>query len=116
MKDNFGSTPLHYAAASGHVEAVKIILSWPGVQVNIANNVGDLPIHKASWKGYIAIVKELVNAGADLTASNKDKKRAIDIARTPEVAALLTPVSNVDYPYSSSSEDDEGEKGSEESD
>jgi ankyrin repeat protein len=43
----------------------------------------------ASYKGHVDIVRLLVDKGADTTLRNISRKTALDMAKTPEIAALL---------------------------
>ena len=36
-----GNTPLHYAAREGHTTCVECLLSTPGIDVNIKNEVSE---------------------------------------------------------------------------
>ena len=45
-KDQFATTPLHWAVALGKVDAVKYLLSQ-GADVNLANNEGVTPLDEA---------------------------------------------------------------------
>eukprot|EP01088_Endostelium_zonatum_P012378 TRINITY_DN26580_c0_g1_i1.p1 TRINITY_DN26580_c0_g1~~TRINITY_DN26580_c0_g1_i1.p1 ORF type:complete len:154 (+),score=56.08 TRINITY_DN26580_c0_g1_i1:39-500(+) len=112
-KDSQGNTPLHYAAAGGHLEVVKILLAAPGIKVNEPNGVGDLPIHKAAWKGFAEVINALVAGGADLSGKNKEGKTAHDVAKNPQIAALCYPRSNTQYNFDSDEEEkDEDNNGS----
>ncbi|KAI9763962.1 MAG: hypothetical protein M1840_008996 [Geoglossum simile] len=69
---------LHMAAANGHTETVKYLLSLlpsprppRGDQVvSPRNSSGNTPLHWASLNGYLPVVKLLFEAGADPTILN----------------------------------------------
>jgi hypothetical protein len=46
-RDNFGNTPLHYAAVAGNIEVVELYLELEDVDPSIANNCGEMPLHFA---------------------------------------------------------------------
>jgi len=59
-----GSTPLHFAAASGHLEIARLLLEAGG-DVDAREYASDtLPIHWASAHGHLEIVKLLVEKGS----------------------------------------------------
>jgi ankyrin repeat protein len=47
-----------------------------------------LPL-QASVNGHSKVVQQLLAAGADPLAQNKEKRTAVDMAKTPELAQLL---------------------------
>ncbi len=66
-----GSTPLHFAAISGNLDIVRLLLE-NGAEVNAKTNGGDLPgvtpIHAAAFEGQTRIVELLLVKGADINA------------------------------------------------
>ena len=54
-----GGTPLYLAAANGHEELVKLLLSHD-VTVNTTTNDGQTPLHGAAFGGCLGIIKLLV--------------------------------------------------------
>ena len=50
--DQDGWTPLHCAAAEGHLDVMKELID-AGAPVNQANNDGDTPLHYAAHKGHL---------------------------------------------------------------
>eukprot|EP00045_Choanoeca_perplexa_P006180 m.52406 g.52406 ORF g.52406 m.52406 type:complete len:452 (+) comp13500_c0_seq4:117-1472(+) len=60
-----GSTPLHYAAASGQMECVEYIInSIPPEEVDATNRDGDTALHRAAFEGHSDVVELLLGAGA----------------------------------------------------
>ena len=59
-----GWTSLMFAAHYGHVSAVRVLLSAPGVDVNLANENGDTAVSLARDRGRVAIVALLEAADA----------------------------------------------------
>jgi len=65
VKDNYGWTPLHWAAMNGHLEVVKYLVE-NGADVNAKDNNGFTPLSLAAWKGSLNVVKYLFENGADV--------------------------------------------------
>ena len=53
-----GDTPLHFAAANGHLTAVKLLLQ-AGANANRTNEEELTPAHFAASRGHTQIIKEL---------------------------------------------------------
>ena len=66
-----GGTPLYLAAANGHEELVKLLLSHD-VSVNTVTNDGQTPLHGAALAGQLGIFKLLVEKGADVNAKQSE--------------------------------------------
>lgn len=77
--DKNGWTPLHYAAANGNNNIVKMLLARDAF-VNAASPNGTTPVMMAAEAGHIYTVKLLYDNGADLTIRNQQKLSAIDFA------------------------------------
>lgn len=70
--DNLGeSTVAHLAAANGHADILKIILSKNRSLANHPNSSGNTPLHWATLTGSYDCVKLLVEAGGDPHQVNK---------------------------------------------
>lgn len=98
VKDQYTeSTPLHYAAANGHIEVVKYLLGLVGEDAEAQktllaaqNDSGNTALHWAALNGNLDIVKLLCEAKADpfiknqtgqdvlFAAENFDKEEVID--------------------------------------
>ncbi|KAH6638763.1 ankyrin repeat-containing domain protein [Boeremia exigua] len=88
------NTALHYAAANGHNDIIKLLLSTsstkPAPFLNLTNASGNTALHWASLNGHLEAVKLLIEAGGDITIFNKaghdavfeaevnDKKEVVD--------------------------------------
>jgi hypothetical protein len=66
VADEYGHTPLHYAAAAGHAECVALLLA-AGAAVNAAA-CGALPLHRAAYGGHARVVAQLLAAGSRVDA------------------------------------------------
>ena len=55
-----GGTALHYAAANGHSQCVKLLLESDEIQCNVANTAdGNMPLHLAAmFNRYVQIIME----------------------------------------------------------
>lgn len=63
-------TPMHLAAFSGHVDAVKFLYSQGG-GLNLKSADGSLPLHLAVRNGHINVVKFLVESGSTMDTDNR---------------------------------------------
>jgi ankyrin repeat protein len=75
-----GWTPLHYAAAAGDNEIVKMLMD-KSAQLDALSPNGTTPMMMAARNGHILTVKLLLDAGADATLKNQRGMTAIDFAR-----------------------------------
>lgn len=57
------NTPLHHAAESGQIGAVKMLLSESKVQIDAKNVFGFTPLMKAAIQGHVRCSKLLLFAG-----------------------------------------------------
>lgn len=67
-----GMTPLAAAAAGGHVECIRILMKHGGAKPNSPDHNGETPMHHAAANGHAHCVVELLLAGADDAARDKD--------------------------------------------
>ncbi|KAI9482284.1 hypothetical protein LPJ78_002367 [Coemansia sp. RSA 989] len=118
--NGLGHTALHYAAKTGSVECVKLLVRQKGIDANIQESLGgNTPLHLALIYGEyeedtLQIVKLLVKAKANLRLANKDKKLPKDLAEKDEediqrvlVQAELAAASNMEAANRSSSDSDD---------
>ena len=90
-RDGGGSTPLHWAADSGHAECVGLLLAR-GADRSPENDYRNTPLHWAAYNGHLEAARLLVAAGADLFRRNKYGRTPLDDARSEnerDVAAYL---------------------------
>lgn len=74
-----GWTPLHYAATSGHLEIISLLLE-NHAYVDAESPNGTTPLMMAAFYGTPAAVKLLLASGADARLKNKLGLTAIDFA------------------------------------
>ncbi|MFM0692658.1 hypothetical protein C8K18_105282 [Paraburkholderia sp. GV068] len=87
-----GWAPLHYAAANGHDDIVKLLLDH-SAYVDAGSPNGTTPLMMAARGGHVSTVKLLLDNGADLTVKNQVGLTALDFAKTykePDVVEGLT--------------------------
>ncbi|ODQ66191.1 ankyrin, partial [Nadsonia fulvescens var. elongata DSM 6958] len=73
IRDEYSlATPLHYAAANGHLDVVKYLLELikrdptsNGGLLKVTNESGNIALHWAALNGHLAIVTALCEAGSD---------------------------------------------------
>ncbi|KAM3960989.1 LOW QUALITY PROTEIN: uncharacterized protein ACR2FA_004935 [Aphomia sociella] len=63
-KDNAGFTPLHVAAAKGHVRIARLLLQY-GANVSAAAQGGIRPLHEAAENCHVEVIRLLLSYGAD---------------------------------------------------
>ncbi len=69
-KDEYGSTPLHWAALKGHLDVVELLLKH-GADPNVKDEDGSTPLHDAAWNGHADVVELLLKHGADPNTKNE---------------------------------------------
>jgi ankyrin repeat protein len=87
-----GWAPLHYAAANGNDEIVKVLLDH-SAYVDAGSPNGTTPLMMAARGGHVSTVKLLLDNGADLTVKNQIGMTALDFAKTykePDVVEGLS--------------------------
>ena len=79
-QNNFGLSPLHYAAAGGHEEAIQLLLEQ-GARINITNNQGLTPLFLAARDGRENVVEILASRnGIDLEGGDPQSHSPLCIA------------------------------------
>ena len=64
-RDEYGFTPLHWAAKNGHTETVRDLIA-AGANVDLANNSRWTPLHWAAFYGHTDVFQALIAAGANV--------------------------------------------------
>lgn len=78
----FKGFPIHKATYNGNAEILAMIVSQPGVDLDVQGAInGYTPLHDALWHGFADCAEILVRAGARLDLEGHDGKRVLDIAR-----------------------------------
>ena len=73
-KNEWGGTPLHFAATKEMVE----LLIAKGADVNAKNKYGSTPLHRAASGGHKEIAEILIAKGADVNAKAEGGKTPLD--------------------------------------
>lgn len=68
-RDNYGKTPLHYAAAGGYCNIMKLLLSH-GVDPNCKDHFRSTPLMDAASRGHCAAFQLLLDLGPDQVDPN----------------------------------------------
>jgi putative MATE family efflux protein len=76
---NEDGASLHFAAAWGDVELVRMLLR-KGAKINCRNMIGETPLHLAAQVGHTQVVNELLQTGADPNIENDYKETPLDYA------------------------------------
>jgi hypothetical protein len=74
-----GWAPLHYAASSGHLPMIKLLLD-NYAYIDAQSPTGETPLMMAAARGTPAAVQMLLDAEADPNIKNKKRQTAIDMA------------------------------------
>jgi len=79
-KDNqYGGTPLHWAAVSGHKAVAEFLLASKA-EVNATNNKGWTPLHDAVISGHKEMAEFLLANSAKVNATNNDGDTPLQLA------------------------------------
>jgi len=66
--ERYGRTPLVIAAYYNKIDAVKLLLATPGVDINCSSDFGATALHFAAHRGHLEVVKLLLAKGAKVNA------------------------------------------------
>ena len=83
-----GPGALHKAAEKNLLFAAKWLIN-NGANLEARASGGLTPLHTAVSYRSMSVVRELVNRGANLTVKDNSGRRPIDLAKSPEMKALL---------------------------
>lgn len=83
-----GQTPLHMAAAMGHLQAIDL-LYMKGANLNCKDHAGRTPMHLAAELGQIASIHRLFFLGAKVNTYDKSSSTPIDLAKGDAKKILL---------------------------
>lgn len=68
-KDEWGLTPLLWAAQHGRTATCKLLLDH-GADINVADEYGKTPLHMAAQYGYTEICKLFIEHGSDINVKD----------------------------------------------
>ncbi|KAI2625656.1 ankyrin [Hypoxylon sp. NC1633] len=92
-----GNSPLHYAAASGNVDAASALLRQKGILVDSQNEAGQTALHLAAGNNLIDVCSTLLKAGADVDIQDINGFTPLYIAIRKRFAEVLMNMLNY-YP------------------
>uniref|UniRef100_A0A7M4FKT5 Transient receptor potential cation channel subfamily A member 1 n=1 Tax=Crocodylus porosus TaxID=8502 RepID=A0A7M4FKT5_CROPO len=108
--DQLHATPLHYAAESGQIELMQMIIddsSYEGNLLNATDSAGNTPLHWATKKNQIESVKLLLSKGANPNILNSNMMAPLHMS----VQSLQNEIVKILVQHSSTDVNLEGEAG-----
>lgn len=93
-KDNAGFTPLHVAAARGHVRIAKLLLQY-GANVSAAAQGGIRPLHEACENCRIETIRLLLSYGADPLLGTYAGQTPAEMAEGPAAFLIRLHIADV---------------------
>ena len=90
-KNQFGATPLHFAAKQGHKNLAALLIT-EGADTNAEAYDKSTPLHSAVISGYKEVAEQLIANGADVNAKGYESSTPLDNAiefKHLDTAALL---------------------------
>lgn len=91
LPDFHDRMPIHYAAESGQVEVIQLLLN-AGSMVNVSDSDNITPLHLAVSRGHEDAVELLLKAGSRVNSKTSDKSSAMHIAASrgfPRIIDML---------------------------
>ncbi|XP_069673228.1 ankyrin repeat domain-containing protein 1-like [Periplaneta americana] len=79
-RDNFGDTPLHWAAERGHSATCRLLLNR-GADVNAVTHYRNTPLHLAAQGGHLDVVRILMAKDARFDALNHKQLTPLQLAQ-----------------------------------
>ncbi|CAB4054065.1 PSMD10 [Lepeophtheirus salmonis] len=82
VQDKLGATSLHRATGVGNVELMNYLLNHFSnkINANLQDNIGNTPLHIACEEINFQCVEVLLKIGCDPSITNKEGKKAIELA------------------------------------
>lgn len=84
-----GYTALQQSCKDGRIDVVHVLLNH-GANTSSTGRKDRTALHLAAAGGYADIVELLIASCADLSVQDKEGKRPVDVAKTDEIAKLLS--------------------------
>lgn len=75
VEDNYGMTPLHYAAQAGH-EKILLLLLRNNANIEAEDDKGRTPLIRAGAEGHDGVVRVLIDKGANVDRQDIERKTA----------------------------------------
>jgi ankyrin repeat protein len=89
LPDNYGFSPLHYAATEGYYEICSVLLD-AGANPNIQTNSSwATALHRACYRGHLNVVQLLLEKGADPTIQDADGSTVLHKARSNKKEEII---------------------------
>ena len=78
--DKYGNTPLHEAARTGDIPAIKFLVKR-GAQINVQNQEKRTPLHLAAARGNVSSTKLLMELGADHMIKDENDLTPVELSK-----------------------------------
>jgi len=91
--NNYGQTPLHWAAAWGPTDVTTSLVSH-GASIGAIDDYQDTPLHWAAWASNSSSAEALINLGVPLNPVNGDGQTPLDVARDYGSDTMITFLQN----------------------
>jgi ankyrin repeat protein len=67
-------TPLHFAAMDGHMEVVRVLLEWEGIDIDAEDSAGLTALHYSVQNGHSEVVELLLKKGKSFATLDYDRQ------------------------------------------